>query len=1086
MILSDISVRRPVLATVFSLVVVVLGVMGYGRLGVREFPDIEPPSVSIDTNYPGAAATTVETRVTQVVEDAISGVEGIQTISSSTSDGRSSVTIDFLPERDLDAAANDVRDRISRILDNLPEEVDPPEVVKVDSGSESVYWLNLASPVRSEMELTDYAQRYIVDQLSTAAGVAQIRLGGGSRYAMRVWLDRQALAATGITAGDVETALRTENVELPAGRVESTQREFTVRVERGFRTVDQFKKLVVGRGRDGHLVRLRDVARVELGPSDDRTTFRRNGEDMVGLGIMRQAKANTLEVVAAVKARVAKVNESLPADMRLYPSSDSSVYIQAAIDEVWRTLAFAAGAVVLVIFLFLGSVRATLIPAVTVPVSLIGTFFVLDQLGFSINLLTLLALVLAIGLVVDDAIVVLENIARRIRKGEPPLRAAFLGSRQVAFAVVATTVVLVAVFVPIAFLQGNTGRLFSEFALALAGAVIISTFVALTLTPAMCVGLLRGGTPMLARAVDAGFRPLQNGYRWLLEGLVRQPLAGLIMVAGIGFATVGLFRSLPEEYAPAEDRGSFSVRFSGPEGASYDESLAMLAKVEDTLLPLIDSGEAQRVLTRVPGSFGRSGSVNSGWGTVLLNLWDDRDRTTQEVADAVDAELAALPGYRSFSTVSSGLLGRRSGRPVQFVITGATFQELAQWRDRILARCADNPGLQAVDDDYKETKPQLQVAVDTDRAADLGVSAREIGRTLETMMGFRRVTTFVDRGEEYDVMLEAEAADKRAPSDLEQVYVRSETTGELVPLANLAKVTEFADAATLNRYDRLRAITITANLAEGYSLGEALEFLRGVVRDDLNGIPGVAYKGQSREFVEASGALWFAFALSLLLVYLVLAAQFESFIKPAVILLTVPLALFGGLLGAGDRRSVAQPVQPDRPGHADRFGGKERHPDRRVRRPAARPDPVVVGGRRRGGDAAPAADPDDRPVDVAGRSAAGAGERRRRRGARRDRLGRAVGRDARHDDDVDRRPGVLWPRRALRGLAAPAHARARASARRAVRSRRARGLSCAGSRVWGDPGRGAAAVRGRSGAGRRRAAAWCGRRSDRRDPRSAP
>ncbi len=897
MLLSDLSVRRPVFATVLSMVIIVLGVVGYSRLGIREFPDIEPPTVSIDTRYPGAAAATVETRVTQVIEDAVSGVEGIATISSSTSDGSSRVTIDFVPDRDVEAAANDVRDRVSRVLQQLPEEVDPPEITKVDSGSDAVYWLNLASPVRGVMELTDFAERYVVDQLSVVPGVAQIRVGGGSRYAMRIWLDRQRLAATGITAGDVESALRTENVELPAGRVESSEREFTVRIDRAYRSAEDFQELVVGRGADGYLVRLRDVARVERGPSDDRTAFRRNGEDMVGIGIVRQSKANTIEVVRAVKERVARVNKTLPPDMQLYPSSDSSVYIQAAIDEVWTTLAFAAGAVVLVIFLFLGSLRATLVPAVTVPVSLIGTFFVLDLLGYSINLLTLLAMVLAIGLVVDDAIVVLENIARRMRRGEPALRAAFLGSRQVAFAVVATTLVLVAVFVPLAFLQGNTGRLFSEFALALAGAVVLSTLVALTLSPAMCVALLGRRTPWLARAVEAGFRPLQRGYRWLVDGLVGQPVAGLLLVAGLALATVGLFRSLPEEYAPTEDRGSFTVMITGPEGATFRQSVDMLQRVEGVLLPLIDSGEAQRVLTRVPGSFGSGGAVNSGWGTVLLQLWDQRDRSTLEVANAVDAELNAIPGYRAFSTVRSGLLGRRSGQAVQFVITGPTFDELARWRDVILQRANENPGLVAVNADFNETKPQLRVTVDRDRAADLGVSAVEVGRTLETMMGFRRVTTYLDRGEEYDVMLEAEDRDKRAPSDLEQIYVRSETTGELVPLANLVRVAEFADAAKLNRYDRLRAITIGANLAEGYSLGEALSFLRGVVDDELQGAPGVSYKGQSKEFAEASSALWFAFGLSLLLVYLVLAAQFESFLSPLVILITVPLALFGGLLG---------------------------------------------------------------------------------------------------------------------------------------------------------------------------------------------
>ncbi|HEX5051045.1 MAG TPA: efflux RND transporter permease subunit [Planctomycetota bacterium] len=897
MLLSDLSVRRPVMATVLSLVVVTLGIVGLTRLGVRELPDIDAPTVSIETRYPGAAASVVETRVTQVIENAVSGIDGIRTVSSETSDGRSSVNIEFHLERDLDAAANDVRDRVSRVLRQLPDEVDPPEVAKVQSGSDSVFWMNLASPVRDALELTDYAERFLVDQFSSVPGVAQVSYGGGSRYAMRIWLDRDALAATGTTVGDVEQSLRRENVELPAGRIESTSREFTVRVQRRYQTAEQFRRLVVGRGREGHLLRLQDVARVEIGPSNERTMFRRNGEDMVGIGIIAQAKANVLAVTDGVKKRMAQVNQSLPADMQLYPSSDSSVYIQAAVEEVWQTLLITAGVVVLVIFLFLGSGLATMIPAVTVPVSLVGTFFVLDLLGYSINLLTLLGLVLAIGLVVDDAIVVLENISRRIHEGEPPLRAAFLGTRQVGFAVVATTVVLVAVLVPVTFLEGNTGRLFTEFAMALAGAVVLSTLVALTLSPAMCSTLLRGGRPApLVRLVDAAFRPVQRAYRWVLEGLVSHPAAAVGIAGGLALSIGGLYAGLPREYAPEEDRGSFRVSMRGPEGASFADAVAAASEVEKMLIGLMDSGEAQRVLIRVPGSFSSSGSVNSAFGTVLLKLWGERERTTKQVMADLDRRFAEMAGYRTFTIAESGLL-RRSGQPVQFVLTGTTYEELARWRDVVIDAARANPGLLAVNSDYEETKPQLEVLVDDDRAGDLGVSSVEVGRTLETMMGSRRVTTYVERGEEYDVMLESEHADKRSPADLEQVYVRSQTTGALVPLANLVKVREFADSASRNRYDRLRSITISANLAENYTLGEALAFLQGVVKDQLGNRPGIAYGGQSREFVESSAALLFTFLISLLLVYLVLAAQFESFLQPLVIMLTVPLALFGGLLG---------------------------------------------------------------------------------------------------------------------------------------------------------------------------------------------
>jgi multidrug efflux pump len=897
MILSDISVKRPILATVLSLVIVVLGIIGYTRLGVREFPDIDPPVVTVDTTYIGAAANVVETRVTQVLEDAISGVEGIKTVNSSSSDGRARITIEFVLERDVDNAANDVRDRVSRVIDNLPEEIDPPEIVKADSSSDVIFWLNLSSDLRDSLELTDYANRYLVDQLSTIPGVAAVRQGGGSRYAMRVWLDRQSLAATGITAGDVERALRAQNVELPAGRVESKNREFTVRVERAFRTAADFRKLVVGRGADGHLVRLEEVARVERGPSNERTDFRRNGKEMVGLGILRQSKANTLEVATLVRERMHKLNESLPADMSLDPSYDSSVFIGQAINEVWKTLAITALVVVLVIFVFLGSVRATLIPAVTVPVALVGTFFALYVLGFSINLLTLLAMVLAIGLVVDDAIVVLENIARRTREGEGRLRAAFLGSRQVAFAVIATTIVLVAVFVPISLLQGNTGKLFSEFALTLAAAVLISTLVALTLSPALCSLLLRSGEPpKLARMVDSGFAPIRRAYRWLLEGMLQHKIAALLVLASLSLGIYGVFQQLPSEYTPSEDRRDFRIALRGPEGASFEQALRNARAVEEVLVKLVEDGEAQRVLVRVPGGFGGGGGVNSGWGTVLLHIDKPGSRTTAEVMADVRQQFAKIPGWRVITIPRSGLV-RRGGEPVQFVLTGATFEELVAWRDVILEKARENPGLRDLDSDYRETNPQLQVYVDTDRAGVLGVSPREVGRTLETLMGQRRVTTYIDSGEEYDVILEAEKSNKRSSRDLESVYVRSDESGDLIPLSNLVRIEPLADSAERNRFNRLRAITITANLAPGYSLGEALDFLQTVVADDLQGRPGVDYKGISREYVESSGALYFTFGISLLLVFLVLAAQFESFLQPIVIILTVPLAIFGGLLG---------------------------------------------------------------------------------------------------------------------------------------------------------------------------------------------
>ncbi len=913
MFLSDISIKRPVLATVFSLLLVVFGVISFGRLPVREYPDIDPPVVSVETRYPGAAAAVVETRVAQIVEDAISGIEGIRSIDSTSRDGISEVTVEFYLDRDLEAAVNDIRDRVSRILDNLPDEADPPEIFKVDSNSSVILWLNLVSDRMDGLQLTDYAERYLLDRFSVLDGVARVWVGGARRYAMRIWLDRKAMAAQEVTAADIEQALRTQNVELPAGRVESIRKEFTVRVTRLFNTAEDFAGLVVRQGRDGHLVRLRDFARVEQGAEDERSVLRGNRIPMVGLGIVRQSKANTLDVAHAVKREAAKVNETLPEGMQLIQSYDTSVFIEASIKEVYKTLAITAILVVAVLFLFLGSLRATIVPAVTVPVSLIAALAVLLIMDFSINLLTLLAMILAIGMVVDDAIVVLENIFRRIQRGEPPLLAAFKGARQVGFAVIATTLVLVAVFVPITFMSGNTGRLFSEFAIALAGAVCLSSLVALTLSPMMCSRILKA-QPFRKNSKSSRLARLQTAVseyyvRFLAMLMQHKWVVGLVFA--LILATIPFLYSLiHKEYAPLEDRGAFFVIAEGPEGASFDKSYEMLVSMEEVLMPLYENGEATRVLLRLPASFSSTNEVNSVRGIVLLSSWSKRDRSMQAIMADVNRKLAALPGYRAFSVARRGL-GGGTGKPVEFVLGGSDYDELARWRDMLIARAEENQGLFNLESDYKENKPQLEVIIDRDRAADLGVSIVQIGRTLETMLGFREVTTYIDRGEEYDVIIEGKNEQKRTPTDIRNIYVRSETSGKLVPLSSLVSLREFADSAAKNRFNRLRSITLTTTLAEGYLLGDALAYLEEITREELGSAPVINYKGQSREFVDASQALAFAFGLSLLVVFLVLAAQFESFLHPLTIMLTVPLAVagaLGGLYLAGSSLNVYSQV----------------------------------------------------------------------------------------------------------------------------------------------------------------------------------
>ncbi|MEC8021512.1 MAG: efflux RND transporter permease subunit, partial [Pseudomonadota bacterium] len=685
MMLSDLSVRRPVFAAVLSLLLIAFGLLSFDRLPLREYPDINPPIVSVETRYPGASAQVVETKITQLVEDAIAGIEGIRTISSASRDGRSQVTVEFEVERDIDAAANDVRDRVARTVDRLPEEADPPEIAKADANTQQIMWLSLSSDRLSQLELSDYARRFVQDRLAMVSGVASVRIGGEREYAMRVWLDRQALAARGLTVLDVEAALRRENVELPAGTVESFEREFTVRVERSYRTAGDFAALVLRQGSDGYLVRLGDVARVEVGPANDRSELRANGVPTIGLGVSAQAKANVLDTARSVKAELARMSSGLPEGMEIVAGYDASIYIEQAIFEVYKTLLVATGLVVLVIYLFLGSFRAMLVPALTVPVSLTAAFIVLWAMGFSVNLLTLLALVLSIGLVVDDAIVVLENVYRRVEAGEPPLLAAYRGARQVGFAVIATTLVLVAVFVPIAFMEGNLGRLFSEFSLAIAGAVCFSSLVALTLVPMAASKLLRpaGERAGPAALVDQAFSLFSRTYSHSLGGLLRGPLwvSGFLLAVFAGGWQ--LFTSLPQEYAPTEDRSSFFVIMNAPEGASFEYTQRYARDMENVLLPLLDKGEAYRVLISTP-LFGSGASVNNSIAIVSLENWDQRERSTQEIVGGLFPSLMGMPGVRAFPIQPAALGQRGFSTPVQFVLGGDTYEALAEWRDAFL------------------------------------------------------------------------------------------------------------------------------------------------------------------------------------------------------------------------------------------------------------------------------------------------------------------------------------------------------------------------------------------------------------------
>jgi len=897
--ISEFCVRRPVFATVLSALLVIFGLVALDRLPLREYPDINRPVVSIETTYRGASANVVENKITQVIEDRIAGIEGVLKIESDSRDERSSIRIEFDVERDIDAAANDIRDRISRVLQQLPPEADPPQIAKSDSTAEAVMFLSFNSEKMTELEVTDYAERYILDRLSTVPGVARASLSGARRAAMRIWIDRQSLAARSLTVNDIESALRRENIELPAGRIESIQREFSLRTEVGLDNEDDFRNLVIGKGPEGHLVRLGEVAQVRLEAENDRSLFRTNGRAGVGIGIEAQSKANVLALVQSVRAEVDRIQVDLPEGAAIVVNVDNGVAIEAALREVLIAVIFAFVSVLVVIYGFLGTLRTTIIPAVTIPVSVIAGFMAVYALDYSINVLTLLGIVLAIGLVVDDSIVVLENIHRRAELDEPQMVAAIRGSREIGFAVIATTLTLVAVFVPISFLPGDVGRLFREFGLTLAAAVLFSALVALTLTPMLASRLpperdMKHGR--FAQAVDRFFKKLAEIYERRLRQLNRRPLLIVSSVLGLSLLGMLTFRAIPEEFAPSADVGRIFITLQAPEGSSFEYTAEYGRKLEAIVSKQMEFGDIQRVSLRVPGGWGGGGEVTTARVIIVLKPWNERDRSAQDIAGALRKELGSLPGVRA-TTILPGALRGGFGSPVQAVIGGPDYESLAKWSDQLVALAEKNPGLTGVESNYRPRKPQIKVAIDRDRAADLGVSLQTVGRTLETMLGSRIVTTFIDRGREYNVVLQGRPDERATTTDLTNLQVRSDRSGELVPLASIVRLTETASATELSRFNRLRAVEIRANLAEEYTMGEAVKWFEDTVREELPAGATLMWDGESADYVRSGGQLWITLLFAVVIVFLVLAAQFESFVHPAIIMVTVPLAMLGAVFG---------------------------------------------------------------------------------------------------------------------------------------------------------------------------------------------
>ncbi len=887
--LPETSIRRPVMATVLALLVVLIGAVSYSRLPVREYPKIDEPVVTVDTRYQGASSEVMEGQVTKILEDSLAGIEGVDVITSTSRQEQSQITIRFALSREADSAAADVRDKVSRVRQRLPQGIDEPVIAKVEADAFPVIWLAFSSDTLTALQLTDLGNRLAKPMLQTAPGVADVRVFGERRYSMRIWVDPDKLASYRLTIADVEDALRRNNVEVPAGRIESQQREFNVTTATDLQRPAEFAQIVI-RSAGTQPIRLGDVARVTQGPANERNSTRINGRDAVSLGVIRNATANPLELADGVRKMIPRINEVMPQGVSIVVANDNTIFIDRSIKAVFSTILEATVLVALVIFVFLRTLRASIIPLITIPVSLIGTFALMALFGFSINTLTLLALVLAIGLVVDDAIVVLENIYRHIEAGMKPFDAAIKGAKEVGFAVVAMTLTLAAVYAPLAFTPGRTGRLFAEFALALAGAVVVSGFVALTLSPMMCSKLLKHNPNpnWFDRGMERILNGMTRGYGRVLDlALTHRWVVVLVMVAS-GAIAWGLLQGTKRELAPLEDRGVILTVINGPDGATLDYTMKYASAIERV-------GQNYPEFDRI---FTVAGNPTVAQGNVFLRTkpWEERTRSTLDIAREITPRISSLPGVTAFPITPPSLGQGFRERPINFVVvTSDSYANLSLAVRSMTDALAKNPGFVQVDTDLRLNKPELRMDVDRERAADLGVSVESIARAVESALGGRNVTRYKRDGEQYDVIVQTTASGRDTPDDIEKLFVRGKGD-QLVPLSSLVKLREVVVPRDLNHFGQRRSASITANLAPDYSLGEALNFLDATAKVVLK--PGYTtdLNGSSREFKNSSGSLAIVFLLSIVFIYLVLAAQFESFIDPFVILLSVPLSMVGALL----------------------------------------------------------------------------------------------------------------------------------------------------------------------------------------------
>ncbi|MCE2596416.1 multidrug efflux RND transporter permease subunit [Motilimonas cestriensis] len=895
MLLSDVAIKRPVFGIVLSLLLVIFGLVSFSKMSVREMPEVENPVVTINTSYTGASASIMESQVTKTLEDQLSGISGIDNITSVSRNGMSRITINFLLDWNITEGVSDIRDAVARAQGRLPDEADDPVVSKDNGSGEPSIYINLESSEMDRTQLTDYAERVLADRFSFISGVSDIGISGALYKVMYVQLDPVLMAGRGVTSSDVLNALKKENMETPGGEVRNDVTTMPVRTSRLYLGPEDFEYLAVKQNPNAPPTYLKDIAKVWVGAQNESSTFKSNGVQNLSLGIIPQSDANPLTVAKKVRAEVDKLQSVLPAGTQLYVDYDATLFIERSIQEVYNTLMITGGLVILVLYLFIGQVRATLIPAITVPVSLISAFIVAYFFGFSINLLTLMALILAIGLVVDDTIVVVENILHHLEQGESPLVAAFKGCREVGFAVVATTLVLVMVFIPIAFMEGMIGRLFTEFAVLLAIAVSFSSFVALTLSPVLASKLFKGELKKgpIALKMDAGFSRIEQGYRRLLSKVVIYPWLSPAVILACLLGCYYLVQEVPNQLAPQEDRGVIFAFVKGAEGTSYNRMIKNVEQVERQLLPLIGQGTIRSMSVQAPAFGGRAGD-NTAFVIMQLEDWEQRDVSASDSLKLVKDALVGIPDVRVWPMLP-GFRGGSSD-PVQFVLRGSDYKELFEYASQLKERVQQSGLFTGPDLDYAETTPELVVHIDRARAAQLGVSVQEIADTLEVMLGGQSETTFIERGEEYDVYLRGDENRFNNASDLSQIYLRTQT-GELITLDTVTDIEEVASARRLSHLQKQKSITLSANLADGVTLGEGLAYLEQQAQTILPPDISMDYSGESKDFKDNQSDILIVFALALLVAYLVLAAQFESFINPLVVMFTVPMGIVGGLLG---------------------------------------------------------------------------------------------------------------------------------------------------------------------------------------------